>query len=71
MSKFFKTTFSFTEKVETEAVIEGDSPDEVADKIRNYFSGKVEDLVIHSIEELELQEQETPEPKKPNLRLVN
>ena len=70
MTKYFKTKFTFTEAVETEAVIEGNNPDEVADKIRNYFAGKVENLVILEIEELEEPVEETPKVK-PALRVVN
>lgn len=69
MTKFFKVNFTHTETVTTEATAEGDSVEDVADKLRNYFADKVDNLVIHSIEELE------PAPVtpsgKPDLRVVN
>lgn len=68
MSKYFKVNFTFTETVETEATVEGNSPDDVVDKLRNYFAGTVENLVIHDVTELEA----VPQPKgKPDLRIVN
>lgn len=69
MTKFFKVTFTHTETVTTEATTEGESPEQVADNIRNFFADKVDSLVIHEIVELE-QAPVTPEGK-PNLRFVN
>lgn len=68
MSKFFKVTFTHTETVTTEATAEGESADEVVDKIRNYFSGMVDNLIIHTIEEIEPP---APPKEKPALRIVN
>lgn len=69
MTKFFKVLFTHTETVTTEATTEGDSPEDVANKIRNYFSDKVDSLTIHEIVELE-QAPVTP-AGKPDLRVVN
>jgi hypothetical protein len=72
LSKFFLVNFSFSETIEAEATTEGDSPDDVVQKIRNYYGPSVENLVIHSITELEEAPQIAPPPKsKPNLRIVN
>lgn len=72
MSKYFLVHFSFSETIEAEATTEGESPDDVADKIRNYYGPSVENLVIHDITELEEVPQASPPPKaKPNLRIVN
>jgi hypothetical protein len=69
MTKFYKVTFTHTETVNTEATTEGESPEQVADNLRNFFAGKVDNLVIHEITELE-QAPVTAEGK-PNLRVVN
>lgn len=69
MTKFFKVVFTHTETVNTEATTEGESVEEVADKIRNYFADKVDSLTIHEITELE-QAPATP-AGKPDLRVVN
>lgn len=69
MTKFFKVVFTHTETVTTNATTEGESVEEVADKIRNYFAGKVDSLVIHEITELETAPV-TP-AGKPDLKVVN
>lgn len=69
MTKIFKVIFTHTETVTTEATTEGDSVEEVADKLRNYFADKVDNLVIHEITELETAPV-TPSGK-PDLRVVN
>ncbi len=69
MSKFFKVRFTLTQSVETEAVTDGENPDEVVDKIRNYYAGIADKVVIHEVTELE--EQPQPTPGKPSLRIVN
>lgn len=70
MSKYFKVIFTHTETVTTEATAEGDTPEEVVDKIRNYFAGTVDNLTIQSIEELDTPPSSDPKGK-PNLRIVN
>lgn len=72
MSKFFEVTFSYLEPVTSIATIEGESPDDVVNKIRNYFQN-VENLEIHEVTLLDETPEETiPPPRgKPNLRLVN
>lgn len=69
MPKFFKVVFTHTETVTTEATAEGESADQVADNLRNYFAGIADSLVIHEITELN----EVPQEKtgKPALRVVN
>lgn len=54
------------------ATVEGENPDDVVDKIRNYFS-HVEDLEIHEVILLDEPPEgvEPPKKTKPNLRLVN
>lgn len=69
MTKFFKVVFTHTETVTTEATTDGNSVEEVADKIRNFFADKVDSLTIHEITELETAPV-TPEGK-PQLRVVN
>ena len=69
MSKYFRIRFTLTQSVETEAVTDGESPDEVVDKIRNYYTGIDDKIVIHEVTELE--EQPQPTPGKPSLRIVN
>lgn len=72
MSTFYEVTFSYLEPVTSIATVEGESPDDVVDKIRNYFS-HVEDLEIHEVILLDSppEEPEAPKKGKPNLRLVN
>lgn len=71
MSKFFEVTFTYLEPVQSVATVEGESPDDVVDKIRNYFS-HVEDLEIHEVTLLDTTPQDIPPPRgKPNLRIVN
>lgn len=68
MTKYFKVTFTHTETVTTEATAEGDSPEDVIDKLRNYFANKVDNLIIHTVEEVDTP----PEDKrKPALKIVN
>jgi hypothetical protein len=69
MSKYFKVRFTLTQSVETEAVTEGESPDDVVDKIRNYYAGTADKIVVHEVTELE--EKPTATPGKPSLRIVN
>lgn len=71
MTKFFEATFSYLEPVTSIATVEGESPDDVVNKIRNYFS-HVESLEIHEVTPLEEPPEDIAPPKgKPNLRLVN
>lgn len=71
MSKFFEATFSYLEPVTSIATVEGESPDDVVDKIRNYFT-HVEDLEIHEVILLDEPPEGIAPPRgKPNLRLVN
>lgn len=71
LSKYFKVHFSFSETIEAEATTEGESPDDVVDKIRNYYGDAVENLVIHEVVELEEVPQTPPKKSKPSLRIVN
>ena len=72
MSNFFKVVFSFSEPVSVEATVEGDTPDDVVNKIRNYYT-HVNDLQIHEVTPLDAAPQDTitSGATKPNLRLVN
>lgn len=71
MSKYFEVTFSYLEPVTSIATVEGSSPDDVVNKIRNYFQ-HAEALEVHEVVELEEAPEVQPPPKgKPNLRLVN
>lgn len=72
MSNFFKVVFSFSEPVSVEATVEGDTADDVVNKIRNYYT-HVDNLEIHEVIPLDAAPQELPPPgvAKPNLRLVN
>lgn len=65
-------TFSYLEPVTSIATVEGESIEDVTDKVRNYFS-HVESLEIHEVIPLdEPPEGIAPPPKgKPNLRVVN
>lgn len=69
MTKFYKVTFTHTETVTTEATTEGESPEQVADNIRNFFAGKVDNLIINEI--VELEQAPVTADGKPNLRVVN
>lgn len=69
MTKFFKVRFTHTETVTTEATTEGANAEEVADKLRNYFTGLVDNLIIHEI--VEMDETPVTTEAKPTLRLVN
>lgn len=71
LSKFFKVHFSFRETIEAEATTEGESPDDVVSKLRNFYGDSVEDLVIHEVVELEEVQKTPPKKAKPNLRIVN
>jgi hypothetical protein len=63
----FNVSFSYLEPVQSIATVEGESPDDVVDKVRNYYSHAV-DLEIHEVTLLE----EAPKPKgPPTLRVVN
>lgn len=71
MSKYFDVSFSYLEPVLTKAVVEGNSEEDVVDKIRNYFSHSV-NLEIHEVTLLDdIPEEAKPPRGKPNLRLVN
>lgn len=67
MSKYFKVVFTHTETVTTEATAEGESPEDVVDKIRNHFAGTVDNLTIHTVEELPVP----PDELRKQLRIVN
>lgn len=71
MSNFYEVTFTYLEPVQSIATVEGESPDDVVDKIRNHFSN-VEELEIHEVTLLDTAPEGIPPPRgKPNLRLVN
>lgn len=64
-------TFSYLEPVTSIATVEGESVEDVTDKVRNYFS-HVENLEIHEVTPLDTPpEGITPPRGKPNLRVVN
>lgn len=65
-------TFSYLEPVTSIATVEGESIEDVTDKVRNYFS-HVESLEIHEVTPLDQTPEDImPPPRgKPNLRIVN
>lgn len=72
MSKFFEVTFNYLEPVQSIATVEGDSEDDVVNKIRAYFA-HVQNLEILEIKLLDSPPEDvSPTPKgKPTLRIVN
>jgi hypothetical protein len=71
LTTFYKVNFSYLEPVTSIATVEGESPDDVVNKIRDYFS-HVKNLEVHEVTLLEeAHSKAPPSVGKPTLRVVN